>query len=364
MNRYKPYAAALLAIYVLVALPVFWFGFTTPEYQGDLTRLGGYREDLYGWNQAQQRYQPPLFTPDHYAPDTDIFVLGDSMTVHRPGEQTDPGVYWPNALMAQSGWKVSALHRREHTVEDVLAMPEYRAHPPRLFVLEIAERTASILARLTEMAARRHGCERVAPAPVSLLPAPQALPVQAQSFARPQARAHGLDLSLGGHRLKHVLLRTLAPESIDTLRFHLDRDDLFSSQRPQELLVFRDDLEKMGLSDDFLRQQSCALEALQREVEADGRTRFVLLMVPDKLSAYRRYVRDFPQGHYPEVIPLLASNPGLRMPRVDLAFAKALDSGTRDLYLPNDTHLGSAGQRLLADTLLAELRGVERPATP
>ena len=355
MNAFKRYALALLAIYALVGAAIYWFGFTTPQYLGDLTRLGGYREDEFGWQAPQQRYRPPLFTPDHYDADTQVLILGDSMTVHRPTEQTDPGVYWPNVLAAQTGWKIAALHRREHTVEDVLARADYQAHPPRLFVLEIAERTVTALERITETAARRYGCG-APPAPRQ--PVLEIRPLQAtpEDFARPQPPRAWLDLSLGGHRLKHLLLRQFAPGSIDALHYRLTREDLFSNRRASELLVFRDDLEKLGLPARFLAQQACALQALQQEVEAGGRTRFVLLMVPDKLSAYRPYVRDFPAGDYPPVIAALAANPNLLMPRLDLDFEAALRAGTRDLYLPDDTHLGSAGHRLVAERLLAQLR--------
>jgi len=351
----RPYVLAVLVIYAVIGAFVVTLGITTPPYVGDLTRLGGYREDRFGWTEPQQRFVPPQYVADRLDPGTDILVLGDSMTLHRPDEQTDPGTYWPNWLAVHTGWHIAALHRREYTIEDVLALPAYRAHPPKIFVLEIAERAITGFERVTADALRQYGCEpRISAAISPVLAIGTPLSAVPQSFDRSQPPRPFLQLSLGGHRLKHALLRHFLPEMLDSASFALDRADLFTSHDADTLLVYRDDLLKIGMNETQLRADACGLVALQREVEADGRTRFVVMMVPDKLSTYRPYVKNFPKD-YPHVIPALAQRTELVLPRLDLAFAAALESGTRDLFLPNDTHIGVAGHRIVSETLLREL---------
>jgi len=360
MSAFRRYSAALLALYGAVAAAVIGFGLTTPPYVGDLTRLGGYREDSFGWRAPQLRYQPPLYVTDRIEADTDVLVLGDSMTVHRSGEQTDNGTYWPNWLAAETGWRISALHRNEHTVEEVLAMPDYQAHRPKLLILEFVERAISGLDRLTDAAAHRYGCGVSEPSgqlPVAapLLGAVAASTAQPRSFFRSEPAQPWLDFSIGGHRLKHELLRRLVPDLTETASFTLTRADLFSNAQPQTLLVLREDLAKIDFPEQRLQRLDCGLRALQQEVQADGRTRFVVMIVPDKLSAYRPYVRQLPE-HYPNLIAQLARDTPLVLPRMDLAFDLALAAGTQDLFLPNDSHIGAAGHRLVAETLLSELR--------
>lgn len=55
-------------------------------------------------------------------------------------------------------------------------------------------------------------------------------------------------------------------------------------------------------------------------------------------------------GYLPEV-----------MPRLDLALIFAIRNGEQDVYLPDDTHWGSIGNQIAAETLLTFLRNPEKP---
>jgi hypothetical protein len=82
------------------------------------------------------------------------------------------------------------------------------------------------------------------------------------------------------------------------------------------------------------------------------------MVAPDKLTAYADFVcdkglRDISalaelSGHFPEVIP-----------RLDLALISAIHEGKQDVYLPDDTHWGSSGYQIAAETLLTFLRNPE-----
>lgn len=347
------FASLIVATFTLVGGAIIVLGATSEPYVGDLTRLGGYAESDYGWREPQQRFVPARYMPERFEPGSDVLVLGDSMTLRRDAEQTDPGTFWTNWLEVRTGWRISALHRRDYTVEDVMALPAYRQQPPRFFILEFAERTVSGLERVTQSALTTLGCEGDRSSDLPIL-AQRPSEIAPEAFDMPLPARDPLDLSLGGHRLKHMLMRSFMPGRLSMVAFGMTRDDLFSSRISDTLLVYRDDLMKRGMTDAQLAVQACGLRALQRTVEADGRTRFIVLIVPDKLSAYRAYVKDMPSD-YPEVVPVLAQQPLLGLPRVDLAFDEALRKGTRDLFMPNDTHLGDAGHRIVTETLLRDL---------
>jgi hypothetical protein len=44
------------------------------------------------------------------------------------------------------------------------------------------------------------------------------------------------------------------------------------------------------------------------------------------------------------------------MPRADIALRAAIAAGTRDVYLPNDSHWSTTGSRLVAQTVIDYLR--------
>lgn len=357
----------LLATYALVGVAVLALAWVTPAYRGDLTRLGGYNERDFAWRAPQAHFVPMRYTTDRIEPGLDLLVIGDSMSLHRPGEQTDPGSYWPNWLAARSGWRIAALRSTEVRLDRVLNDPRYRSGPPRVLVYQLSERTVPFLTRFAQTNVKRQGCT----APPRAVPGTKLRRAERvaapQSLQPPHVDRPSRSLSVAGHRLKQTILGLVMPSHSQTRHFALARVDRFSSRRTDTLLVYRDDLDTVSSSDAQIAEAVCALRAMQADVEADGRTRFAVVIVPDKLSAYRRDLQT-PPADDPERLPavhtaLRAAAPDLVMPRLDAAFAAALDAGTRDLFLPNDSHLGAAGQQVLAETLYAELlaRGAVAP---
>ena len=75
----------------------------------------------------------------------------------------------------------------------------------------------------------------------------------------------------------------------------------------------------------------------------------VKILLPDELKKVDKGLRDISalselSGHLPEV-----------MPRLDLALTFAINDGEEDVYLPDDTHWGSSGNQIAAETLLTFL---------
>jgi hypothetical protein len=141
--------------------------------------------------------------------------------------------------------------------------------------------------------------------------------------------------------------RTLVGPPSGVREFAL-RSARFSSLHPRALLVVSHDVEKAQWTPDDVERMRCQLLRLQRRVEATGTTRFVALLIPDKLSAYHADLIDLSPP--PSVLDAVI-DPSLNAPRVDKALRAAIEAGTLDVYLPDDTHFGAAGYAVTAEAV-------------
>lgn len=101
----------------------------------------------------------------------------------------------------------------------------------------------------------------------------------------------------------------------------------------------------------------CALSRIQDAVQRDGRTLFLAMLIPDKLTAYSPLLTDRTLAGL-GVLDRLDPRAASRLP-VARNLQRAILAGTPDVYLPDDSHLGAAGKEILARTLLDELRRLE-----
>lgn len=120
-------------------------------------------------------------------------------------------------------------------------------------------------------------------------------------------------------------------------------------------MIFKEDFDKQATWKAMtLQEMSCRLHQLRKKVERNGQTRFVLMVAPDKLTAYHQHLAD-PTTPYVSMLSSLAENNQAILPRIDLTLMSAIGRGEKDVYLPDDTHWGSTGHRISAETLLAFL---------
>jgi hypothetical protein len=329
---------------------------------GDLTRVGWFSNNNYGNRTPQLVFQPPLFAlrdvPDrHY----DVVIVGDSFSM-------DPEKSWPNHLAAR-GLSVLVIPvtedlSKENTTADVerqiralLETPAFRQHPPGVFVFESVERF--LRRRLVNDAAP---CVDERPAqPREPNAAEGTLPLQ------PPILEYGTPPT---HRLERMHLPPAGRYDEEQLTYARDflvknvrrmfgwqgdgrelalRTPRFSSRKPDRLLVVAQDLRKQNWTDADLAQMRCQLLKLQEAVQANGKTLFVALPIPDKLSAYHA---DLVDRNLPAGIVERIDDPRLNRPQVEKPIRAAIDAGEIDVYLPNDTHFSTRGHALTAETVL------------
>jgi hypothetical protein len=336
---------------------------TTDPPVGDLTRLGGYTENRFGWRNGQTLFAPALA---HAAAPTgpaiatmndDIIVLGDSFSSHNSaGRQARPGQFWTDFLASETSLSVGVLDLDAMSAASFAASDIYRLRPPRLVILEVVAR---------ELRRRIGGPGITCPAP----PAPRlpGFPIlhrqtARDTLARPTAglasvTPESIDVTLD--MIRKTLLRQLTGfDSTPVLRLKLDRSDLFSSREPATLLAYADDTRKARWSSDDWSSIRCGVTALRRDIEANGVTRFALLIAPDKSWAYAPYLE--PGVWAIDPMERLDLDGAVIAPRVDQALRAAIAAGTRDVYLPDDTHWGTTGARIAAQVVA---RALQPPTT-
>lgn len=341
---------------VLVTLPVaglFVLGIYFQPLFGDLTRIGFFSEREFGWNTPQVIFKnsrldfsaSPL-NDRHY----DILVLGDSFSWERPEMQ------WQNYLAAATGLSVGTVDLYKFSLNQVLSSKAFRNHPPRVLVFESAERGLP-----GNLKVNMPGC---ADNPVPYRGSSVAIPVVSRwkndlaGSTWPLERKTAWNEINPGYMLNALLHKLLSVATYSPVyKVNLAFPAPFSSRNRRELLVFRDDREKTKWWLDMgLPMMGCRIEAMKRKVEANGQTRFVLMVAPDKLTAYADFLQDRDAGKGSRLAELVELHQEV-MPGFDRALIGAIRSGEPDVYFPDDTHWGSNGQRIAAETLVAFLHG-------
>ena len=313
--------------------------------KGDLTRLGGFTENNFGWNDAQQQFSSPLYTLEEnreYDQYYDVVVLGDSFSVTFPKSQ------WQNYFVRETGLSLVTYKVDDIDIESFVGSPAYKDHPPRIVIYETVER--SFIGRGT--AWDRGDCTTDTFTRPSWAPLPITSGKQGTSGKSRDTQTGFLhpNLSSGAHFLKRSIKKIFNKKSHRAIKIALNRNDLFSNQHSDQLLVYRNDFERYLNSKEDLSRAICGLSHIQNTFQKNGKTFFVGMVAPDKLTAYMETFKNFDRDkiHWMDEI---ARHPQLQVPRLDIALRNEISRGVRDVYLPNDTHWGSNGHQAVAREL-------------
>lgn len=343
---YRRYVMMVLIPLGLVWAGVYYLALDFQPLRGDLTRLGGYSENEFGWNGQELIFNPPLARGGTLNGQYDIAVLGDSFSSRTtPDRQTRLGSFWTDFLVADTGLSVGVFDRSRTPVEQYLASASFRTHPPKLVVYESVER--ALEPNLSQPARACPDLPPYKPFDMAIRPTNKAPSTIGRDRGGLLAEGQ-FDLATDYFK-KNFIRSILGKNETPVVRFKLSRSDLFTSRRSTELLVIFDDTTKSRWSAAQWKNFACNLLQLRAEVESNGVTRFVALLAPDKGTVYRNYIT--PPRQFPNGTEILAVNPAIPMPRIDIALKTAAAAGVKDLYMPNDTHWGTAGSRIAAATV-------------
>lgn len=365
MNSYisssESHRRFVLWLFVLVLVPVaglFTFGVYLQPLFGDLTRIGSYSEKDFGWNKPQLVFNQALSEMGRYDRYHDVVVLGDSFSTGRTN------LHWQNYIVAAKGWSVVTLNINEISLEQVLANPVFRNTPPRIFILSIVERELPRRIKYRQPCDQSTLLKRVvgSAAPSSIPPVYER---ELQSLANyVERQTPWREIKLGyvkDYLWKSFQRNFLGDAHTDAAKVDLARNAPFSSIQKSAMLVYKDDFHKVQWWREMgLPEISCRIDMIHKQVEANGQTRFVLMVAPDKLTAYAEFIGDKGLRNISALAEFSEHHSEI-MPRLDLALISAIHKGDQDIYLPDDTHWGSRGYQIAAETLLSFVRDSKQP---
>jgi hypothetical protein len=351
-NPFKTFNSVFLSLFGATLLLILGVYVYMQPLVGELTRLGGYLENHFGWTQPQEHFEEPLFTRatsvDDYDRRYDVVVIGDSFS-------DDLSKGWQNYLAAATGWSIITFNMNRIDPKDVLNSPIYQDAPPQLLVYQSVER--NLISRFDECPVTAPAFE-AAPAPLPTLSLqPMAASIELIGMDRyPRAPVDGIGIDSAFNFLQKAAYRRLLNRNeTETHEFALTRSGLFSNAASETLLVITRDFRIHGATPSDIETAKCGLMAFQNRIEQSGRTIFVGLLFPDKTSIYGPYIAD-PDYVNASIVDAFTTQDGLHVTQLDQRFRAALAGGVVDLYLPNDTHCGYVGYQIAADAVLDVLQ--------
>lgn len=332
-----------LGTFLLTALLPIAFVFGTGTYlqplSGDLTRLGRLAERDFGWNGNQ----PVITTRANQSVAPKVIVLGDSFSRWN---------FWQSVSMERGSPEMLTFHW-----DDI-------GYPPtclREWVLSLRKQYPSvevvILQTIERAFALRFATEQ------SACPELKVAPIQIYPITTPTVRDTDVKWSMPDaiYALKALrnTWRTFDERKRigDTFVVPLVRPDLFSNRRSGLLVFYADDEIKKTWTRAAVITAVGNIHNLQREAAQQGLT-VVVAAVPDKSTLYRRFmVRD---GSAP-TLDIWREMDAQGVESVDLKskLVGAVDT-TKDIYLPNDTHLGPAGFNLVGAAIAEKVQTLVR----
>lgn len=354
----RRHLAALLAGVVTVAATVGLWGWSLGPPVGDLMRISGGSSREFGW-----RDEAEGFARDHYvrlgldgllagADPGDILVFGDSFSLMHDG-----GISWINTLHARTGLSIRYVRIADFDpVLRWLGSEAAHARPPRVVIVQTVER--AIAARGGALHDAALPCE-APPGPRDALTLARGAPLELprQGFQRREI-FEGLDELFSWGALA-ARLRLSGGTQVITV--NLIRDDLFSHRIAARLPLIVEDIEAHLPETLAAPPARVAAEmrcGLRRLISAGAGVAPVWLMIaPDKRSVYAPWIADpLPE----KALDLFAEAEAAVGPAlIDLLgpLRAAAEGGMRDLYWPDDTHWGAAGNRLAGEAAARAITG-------
>ena len=357
MDAHKRYAISLLVLALVGVIVLLSASYYLQPLSGDMTRVGGYAENDFGWNQPQRVFaNAPFLHLSQYDQYADVLVLGDSFSFGSLDGSVN--MTWQQFFSDSTGLTVATINH--YTKFEPIAQygPDllykivngetFQNHPPRLFILEVIERQLDILPIWAGNCQLGHTIEHKPD--IKQNPSPPNL-VEVNRKTKPPSLQQQI-----GYARKYLygLVSKHWDKDQAVYQVEMSTPKLFSNKLSDKLLGYKDDFKILTWNDQYLANIRCNLMNAQNLVQKNGKTLFVAMIVPDKLSAYSNVLKDKSYLNT-SIIDRLAADPSLNLVRIDRPLSKLIDDGVVDVYLPNDMHWGYRGHEAAAAALVQYL---------
>jgi hypothetical protein len=326
---------------VLPVLLLFLVGLYIQPVSGDLTRLGNLSERDFGWNAMQQQL-PIKKSPQAQQPK--VVVVGDSFSIRNIWQS----IADDDSRLTFMTFDWSIFSNNIDCLEEwLLSLKD--AYPSCDFVIiETIERDF-----LGRFHSKNKTCTDNTKKPIKVK----------QGYTK-SVRNSDLRNAMPDpvYAVKSIVNSLHEFEKIekkkDVFVAPLTRTDLFSNKRSNLILYYENETWKENWKKEEVREAVNKAGHIQRLAAEKGIT-LIFAVVPDKSTAYASY---FKQPTFPAPPPDIWAEFAARgVNQVDLKqiLLQAVDSENQDIYLPNDTHLGSTGYVLMGKAISDRLKAFD-----
>jgi len=334
------YLKVFFSVAIILLLPVYIMGLFLQPLSGDLTRIGGFAENDFGWNDRQ----PKIVIRDNNTLSPDIIVIGDSFSKRN---------IWQSIVMERTGLSILSL-RAPHPMKIGQFLIACKKHYPtvRYIILECVERGfISRFAREESPAIRKISLTPVIVQESTTLSQRNIT----QTFQMPDALYSAKSII---NRYRKFGTKTCSNGAVVV---PLNTSELFSSKRSNSLLYYAEDDFKANWSKVSMHAAVSKIKALNEMLEDEGIT-LIMMVIPDKSTAYQAFLEN-PQ--FSSLIPDIWAE--LNMENIQQVDMKDMVthavSKYKDFYFPNDTHFGVHGYVLTGNCVAQKILDLAQDPT-
>ena len=343
------YNKFLIISFIVIALPLSFFVFWLEPYTGDLARIGGFKENEYGWNSFQKRFKKCHYTLGasikDYNKHFDIVTIGDSFSVNEAQS-------WQNYLALSSNASIITFHRRSVSASSILKHPQFIESPPKLFISQVVEHGIQTALHDIELDLAQEN---------NVIDPPKAqLNVRAvkfdnylESYSRERATGFSMDTAL--HYIKTNIKQGLGSRKKSFPIKVEDKEGLFSNKHPDSALFYHLDKLKLSINKNEWGIIEKRFSILQNLIQANGFTNFIAMIAPDKSTVYRNYLLN-PEVRFESSHNFMPKKNSVNWLNIEQFMVNSFEKGAIDLYLPNDIHWGSEGYKVAAEAVISNLK--------
>lgn len=341
MNK-KVYVGLFLSFFFVLTVFLMAVSLWIEDYEGDLTRYGAVSEHEYGWNnpldifnEDQTRYEV-MHDKWNDSNIPDIVVFGDSFS-HMPMGKETRNYAWTSFLYELFGLTAFVYHLEHDSVADWLDKHSPDTWPDYIVYERLEGRLKGYEAQYLPQKDCAINMEPLEYHSPPLLPMPKNM----RKVERGGVSPFNLDAAI------HWLGEKVNPR-FKTYQFPLNRTDLFSHNKNDHLLIIAGIFRLHELmTEQKIRNVACFLWEAKQKAESNGRTKFIVAIVPDKFTAYEPFIDT--ELTTKKVYDSFQEQ-GLYVYRFDRYFREHIAKGDAgiDVYLPSDTHWGPHGSRIFA----------------
>lgn len=334
------FLTAFFALSSLVLASTFAFSYWQQPLAGDLTRTGFYSERDYNWHLPQ--IPQTIEATGSAVKQPSFWVLGDSFSV---------GNQWQSQIAQARKVTFQTFHYDQAgCINDWIALAA--KHPTvQTVIVEVVQIGLHI--RFANLA----DCKKMTSKPTETTAHTSSPQTTQQSFqpSRDWRIQHSALTQINTWAVHITNPKSVVGERVvnSPLKPQCAK---FSNSRNDRLLYQRDSLDHIQKTAVTYAQAAANLRELQTKIEAHGK-QFLLVVVPDKFSAYQSCITDPEVSNGMEAVStcdFLTPHGITCINLMPLIASKRLS--TPDIYMPNDTHFSHAGYRLLAEAVLPHLR--------